>query len=357
MVTISAQIWEKRKIQQRYVAFENGKQVIKQQEVDQNICTSINKPLSDFGAKFSTANGSPLSVEDATRLVRDGATLLVTADGKPIDKGWLRAVSGETVVMEAEGLAHAQFLYNPSNQGNSALPTTAAPRLAMLCADERGAVKVAVNANSGNAYANQVYYDNIGGLRGVRGQAMMIRGGINIDSSAYGSIATPQPAPDGKKLLADVKFDAYDLTGKLVPKSEALKRLRSGGLVLLAGDNKVPDSNYLKAFRGDILVIASGDFVFPTGMPNPYDMAVKSTAAGAGPGKPGPAIALPGNGVVAPVAPVRIVPALIRRAQAAPAPAAPQPAAPQKEATPAAKPANGNAKPAAKLAGAPAKPK
>jgi len=338
-VWITAQVWEKRKVQQHFAVIENGKQVVKQQEVEQNVSNYIHKSLGDFSAKFATAAGSALSLEDATRRVKDGATLLITADGKPIDKSWLRAVAGDTVVMQAEGLAHAHFQYNQYNQGNTPLPTTAAPRLALLRADESGAVKAAVNPNGGNAYGNQIYYQDLAGGRFGGGRAVMIQGGINIDGAYYGPATDTKSGPDGKKLLADVKFDAYDVTGKLVPKSDALKRLRAGGLVLLAGDNKFPDTDYLKAFRDDILVLVSGEFVFPQGVPNPYDSLVKSaTLTPAKPAPPAPGAVI---GRVAPAIQLRLAPALARPVQIAPAAPAKAPAPPAKpvEEKPVAKPA------------------
>jgi len=339
-VWITAQVWEKRKVQQQVFVVENGKQVLKQQEVEQNVCSSIHKSLGDFGAKFTTADGSPLSIEDATRRVKDGATLLVTADGKPIDKSWLRAVAGDTVVMQAEGLAHAHFQYNQYNQGSSPLPTTAAPRLALLRTDESGAVKVAVNPNGGNGNGNQIYYDDFGGGRVSRGR-VMIQGGINVNGAYYGPSADTQPSPDGAKLLAEVKFDAYDVTGKLVPKAQALKRLRAGGLVLLAGDNKFPDADYVKAFRDDILVLVSGEFVFPPGVPNPYDLLVKSASPAPGPGNPALPAVVPA--IAAPALQLKLAPAVIQRVQVVPAPAAPLRAV-----VPAAKPVEAAAKPAVK---------
>ena len=279
-VWITAQVWEKRKVQQQFFAVENGKQVMKQQEVEQNVSNYIHKAIGDFGAKFSTADGEALSTEEATKRVKNGATLLVTADGKPIDRAWLRAVEGDTVVMQAEGLAHAQFQYNLYNPANSALPTTASPRLALFRADETGAVKVAVNPNSGMGNGNNVYYEDLGGGQ-FRGRAIAVQGNFAIDGS--GTVlqqGTAKSAAENRKLLSDIKFDAYDTTGKRVPRAEALKRLRAGGLVLLAGDNRFPDAVYLKAFRDDILVLVSGELVFPAGMPNPYDMPVK-TAGGA----------------------------------------------------------------------------
>ena len=350
-VWITAQVWEKRKVQQQFFVIENGKQVMKQQEVEQNISNYIHKALGDFGAKFTTAGGTVLSVEDATRRLKDGATLLVTADGKPIDMGWLRAVAGDTVIMQAEGLGRAHFQYNAYDPESSSLPTTAAPRLALLCADTTGSVKVAVNTQAANQYGNQVYYEDLGGARIIRGRAAMMQGGF-VNGAYYSPSAGSQPAPEGKKSLADVKFDAYDLNGKLVPKAEALKRLRAGGLVLLAGDTKFPDPNYLKAFRDDILILVSGEFVFPAGMPNPYDIPAKSTAPPPGPGKPAPAppVAVPAVRVVGAAAPViqlKIAP-VAPAVPAVPATPAPAPKTAKGPEKPANKPSEAATKPAPK---------
>jgi hypothetical protein len=322
-VWITAQVWEKRKVQQQFFAVENGKQVMKQQEVEQNVSNYIHKAIGDFGAVFSTADGAALSTEEATKRVKDGATLLVTADGKPIDRAWLRAVEGDTVVMQAEGLAHAHFQYNLYNPANSALPTTASPRLALFCADEAGAVKVAVNPNVGTANGNNVYYEDLGGGQ-FRGRAIAVQGNFVIDGggTVYQQGAA-KSAVENRKLLTDIKFDAFDTAGKRIPRAEALKRLRAGGLVLIAGDNRFPDAAYLKAFRDDILVLVSGEFVFPAGMPNPYDMPVKTTGAPPGPGMADPVIRpAPAVRLIAPAAQLRVAPVVIKPVAPAPLPKA-----------------------------------
>jgi hypothetical protein len=308
---------------------------MKQQEVEQNYTNYIHKAIGEFGGKFWSADGTTLSSEDATRRVKGGATLLVTADGKPIDQAWLRAVESDTVVMQTEGLAHAHFLFNQQDTANSALPTTASPRLALFRADESGAVKVAVNG--GTANANNVHYDDLGGGRVIRARAVAFQGNIQFDN---GSVVaqTDASAVENRKLLADVKFDAYDIRGKLIPRAAAINCLKAGGLVLLAGDNKFPDAAYLKSFRDDILVLVSGEFVFAQGVPNPYDMPVKSEAAPPGPGRGDPVVRpAPAFGLVPPVVQFRAAPAIIQAVPVAPAP--------KPEAKPAAKPAE---KPAAK---------
>ena len=84
-VWITANVYEKRKVQQQFMVNENGKNVLKQQEVEQMISNYVHKTIADFGGKFTTADGTSLTTEEATRRVKDGATLLITADGKPVD--------------------------------------------------------------------------------------------------------------------------------------------------------------------------------------------------------------------------------------------------------------------------------
>lgn len=302
VVWVTAHIYQKQKVQQQFVVVENGKQVVKQQEVEQTVATYVRKSLGDFGGKFNTADGMAISAEEATRRVKDGATLLITADGKPVDMGWLKAVNDDAVVMTAEGLAEAHFTH-----GYAPFPMTAAPRLVMLGTDDKGEVRVPVNANAGNANAG-VYYGNFRGRANFGGQ-IMIQADDGFVAAGPPAAAT-SPGSDGKKALADIRFDAYDVNGKMVSRAEALNRLKAGGLVVLAGDNRFPDADYLKAFRDDLLVITSAELVFPAGQPNPFDRPVPKPAAGAA--KPANAAApvqiAPAVGVAAPAV-------IIKRAQ------------------------------------------
>jgi hypothetical protein len=298
-IWITANVYEKRKVQQQFMVNENGKNVLKQGEIEQTISNYIHKTIGDFGGKFTTADGTALSTEEATRRVKDGATLLVTADGKPVDKLWLKAVNDDTVIMTAEGLGEAYFVH-----GYAPFPTTAAPRLTMLSTNDKGEVRLPVNPNSGNING-PMYYDDFGGRRPIRGGRVMIQQNIDFTEldGVYGNNHTVTPVgSDGKKALTDVKFDAYDLNGKLIAREVALKRLKAGGLVVLAGDNRFPDAEYLKAFRDDLLVIVSGELVFPAGMSNPYDTLVRPTPAAPKPAQPqaAPAQAVPAVGVAAP---------------------------------------------------------
>jgi len=273
-VWITAQVYQKQKVTQQFFTVENGKQVMKQQEVEQVVPNYIRKTIGDFGGKFGTVGGTALSVEEATRRVKDGATLLVTADGKPVDAGWLKAVANDTVIMTAEGLGEAHFVC-----GHAPYPSTASPRLVMLGTDDKGEVRVPVNPNAMNP--NGQIFNEFGGRGGFRGRIVIQNGNDNFDGAVpqqTASTSTPAGA-DGKKALADIKFDAYDVTGKLVSRSEALTRLKAGGLTVVAGDNRFPDAGYLTALREDLLVIVSPELVFQPGQTNPFDRVASKAAA------------------------------------------------------------------------------
>lgn len=233
---------------------ENGKQVQKQtqRQVEYDTVTTqhFSKALDEFGGTFRTADGTPLTAAEATTRVKGGATLLASSDGKPVAGAWLRGVAGDTVVMTAEGLAHANL-----NWGGDTLPTTPAPRLARLGTDASGApVAPTVAASTNNGYA---YYDDFGEGRAFRGGKMAWRGDVGY----YGN--NPAPVPVTLKPLADVKFEAYDVTGKLIGRTEVLKRLSAGGTVLVAGDSRMPDAAYLKAFKEDVIVLTGPELVLP----------------------------------------------------------------------------------------------
>jgi hypothetical protein len=235
--------------------------------------------------------------------VKDGATLLITSDGKPVDKGWLKALNDDAVIATAEGFAEAHFVH-----GYAPFPMTAAPRLVMLGTDDKGEVRVPVNANS-MGVNDGMYYE--GRVRGNFNGRIMIQNEFGGFVPAASAVPTSPVGSDGKKALPDIKFDAYDLNGKLVSRTEALNRLKAGGMVVLAGDNRFPDNDYLQAFRSDLLVIVSPELVFPAGQPNPFDRPVANTAPAA---KPANAVA-PGQLVpVQQIAPVQIAPAVIKRA-------------------------------------------
>jgi hypothetical protein len=283
---------------------ENGNQVQKQvqKQVEQDIVTSqyFSKTLSEFNGKFTTADGTPLTLEEATARVKNGATMLASADGKPIAPSWLRSVGPDTVVMVADGLSHAQPQW-----GGAPLPTTPAPRLALYGTDASGKLMAPCTSQPFNS--DYSVYDDFaweGGGRAFRGK--MIRGGF--DSGYYPAPSQVQ-ATVVFKPLTDVKFDAYDVNGKLVSKNDVLKRLAAGGMVLVAGDNRLPDDTYLKAFKDDVLVLVGPELVLPVA---PVDQTKKKD-----PAKTAPAPAVQ----VAPVAPAILKPAVIIKGRAAVAPA------------------------------------
>ena len=273
-----------------YFVVENNKQV--QKRVEQEIVTSryVNKTLADCNGTFTAADGTLLNLEEATGRVKNGATVLVSSDGKPIAKRWLRATSPDTVVMVADGFSHVQPQW-----GSNLLPETPAPRLTMLGSDARG--KVVAPCTSAPIDGGGMYADVFIGNR------ILARGG-RIRNYAYSS-NQPSNATVVLKPLTDVKFDAYDLGGKLIARGEVLKRLAAGGMVLVAGDDRMPDPNYLKGFRGDLLVLVGPELVLPV---PPIDETKKKNAANNGAVRPAvPAIIIRGRvggAAIVPAAPV-----------------------------------------------------
>ena len=177
----------------------------------------------------------------------------------------------------------------------------------MLGTDDTGKVLTActsqpLNAGGGVYYDNEVMFIN-GGARVLRGRA--IRGDF------YGGYDPNQAnAKVVLKPLADVKFDAYDQTGKLLPHSEAMKRLAAGGMVLVAGDNRMPDETYLQGFREDVLVLVGSELVLPV---PPIDQTKKKEAVKnpmAAPAAPG-AVVQPLPAVIQPGVLIKVQPAAV----------------------------------------------
>ena len=235
-----------------YFEMEGNNQVQKQIEQDVVTTQYFHKTLAEFNGKFATADGSPLTCDEATARVKNGATVLASADGKPISKAWLRSVGADTVVMVAEGLSHANVQW-----GGDPYPSTPAPQLTLLTANDKGTVLAPTTnpaATNNDGYNDEVMWN--GGGRMVR-----LRGG-RFNGGYYGG-NQPTEVKVAPKPLTEVKFDAFDLTGKLVPKSEVFKRLAAGGMVVVAGDGRMPDDTYLKGFREDVLVLIGSELVIP----------------------------------------------------------------------------------------------
>lgn len=230
---------------------ENGKRVTKivREEVERPVASYVS--LADQGAKFTTAAGAPVSAEAVQRRAQNGLVVLVSADGKPVEKGWLRAADPDAVVITADGLASIA-----PPRSLVAAPTLP-PRLVLLGTGADGRVQAAYNPA---AEASGVFY-------GPGNRVVFINNGAGMqpiflnDNGGYSPSPTPSTAAAPVKPLAEVKFDAYDRTGRLVPRTDALARLKAGGLVLVSGDTRAPDESYLKLFRGDLLVLSSPELL------------------------------------------------------------------------------------------------
>ncbi len=237
----------------------DGKPVTKivQETVDRILPNYV--ALDATNPKFITAGGTTLTLDTVMKRAKDGLVVLVSADGKPVEKSWLRTVDPETLIISAEGLASQS-----APRAIVAVPT-AAPRLVLLGIDKDGKVQIAYNPGSSN--------NNNGNMQFARGGGRVVfmnnGGGAQQiflpDDGNY--VQNPVSAEAPVKSLEDIKFEAYDLNGKTVAKDAAMKRLKAGGFVLIAGDSRVPDASYLKLFRGDLLVLVSSELLnVPTGL-------------------------------------------------------------------------------------------
>lgn len=239
----------------------DGKPVTKivQETVDRILPNYV--ALDTTNPKFITAGGTTLTLDTVMKRAKDGLVVLVSADGKPVEKSWLRTVDPETLIISSEGLASQS-----APRAIVAVPT-AAPRLVLLGIDKDGKVQIAYNPVSGK---HNLYNGNMQFARGgVRVVFMNNGAGVEQmfvdDDGNY--VQNPVSAEAPIKSLEDIKFEAYDLNGKTVAKDAAMKRLKAGGFVLIAGDSRIPDASYLKLFRGDLLVLVSSELLnVPTGL-------------------------------------------------------------------------------------------
>jgi hypothetical protein len=231
-----------RKVKQTHTVVENvnGQQQVKQVVRDVTIMQATQVALTGLAATVTTADGAPSGVPELLRRAKDGVTVLVSADGKPVERAWLRSVSPTTLVVAAEALAATLPPMPLQNRAGAATP---APRLTLLAAGTDGTVRVSTRPTVGGRHVS-------GRAVFVNGGAMMIDDGFAVPPTA----GTPQSRP-----LGEVGFDAYDLSGRLVAKDEAVRRLRAGGLVLVSADARFPDPHFVQPFRGDLLVLVSGE--------------------------------------------------------------------------------------------------
>ena len=260
-VFITGFTYQKQKQIQTKIEIVNGQQVVKQEPVDVMSQVYFQRQLTDAFIKLTTADGMELAPADAIARVKSGAPVLISSDGKPVEKSWLRAVASDTVVVTSPAMADATFV--PQGQG---YPAGTAPRLVLLAADADGKVMIAHNPNGNGNFANgyadeQVMFANRGGGVMVMNGRMIQRGGFDVGAPGVQAGQTNFPG----KLLDEVKFDAFDLKGAAVPRSEAIKRLKAGGVVLISCDGRLPDADYLKPFQGDLLVLVSSELILPPG--------------------------------------------------------------------------------------------
>jgi hypothetical protein len=273
----------------------NGQQVLKQVERDVPTLRTNRYGVADLPGTVATADGSPVGPAELARRAKAGVTVLVSADGKAVDRAWLRAVGPDAVVVTSAVLAKAAAA--PVQSPGRAPVTTAAPRLTLLTAGPDGTVRVTAQPAAGGRYVSSRMV--------VLGNGAMP---VMLEDDNFPGVpgGRPQVRP-----LSEIGFDAYDLTGRLVAREEALRRLRAGGLVLTSADSRLPDAAFLRPFCGDLLVLVSGDR-----LSNPV----------AGESAPEPARG-PGGGVIRqPVAPLPLiqpvpVPALPAAPAVLPAPA------------------------------------
>jgi hypothetical protein len=297
---------QKSTINRQIVEHINGKAVTKlvQEEVERLSATYVG--LETLNPKFTTVQGTERSADAVLKKAKDGLVVFVSADGKPVSKTWLRAVDPDAVIVAAEGLVSPV-----APRATTPIPT-AAPRLVLLGTAADGKVQVAYNpageSDSQQFHGNRVavFINNGNGAIFVNNDGMPVR-----NSAPLSAVAPIKP-------LEDTKFDAYDLNGKAVAKADALKRLKAGGLVLIAGDTAAPDAGYLNMFRGDLIVLASPELVN-------VPLGTKSKSA-EGPPIAAPAV-LPAAVPALAARPILVRPAVIK---VAPLPVAPPRAAPSK---------------------------
>lgn len=311
-------VYKNQKVTQSRSVIEtvDGKPTTKivQEEVERMVASYV--ALDTINPKFTTAQGATLTTDSVMKRAKTGFVVLVSADGKPVSKSWLRTIDPEAVIATADGLV------SPVAPRAITIVPTAAPRLVLLGTGTNGKVQIAYNAAGGgnNGYGGGQF---IGGNRVVfinNGNGMQ-QVFLGDDGGYYSNPnATPVNAEAPVKSLEDAKFEAYDLNGKTVAKADALKRLKAGGFVLIAGDNRVPDASYLKLFRGDLLVLVSPELLnVPTGIKGVAKPAVGQPALL--PAAPAPAVA-PAKPLLLKPAVIRVAPLRVQPLKEVPAPPA-----------------------------------
>jgi hypothetical protein len=325
-LALTGVIDETRKEPVKTTAVENGQVTAAETVRRVGRTTTVRKTLAELAGELSTAGGVRLTPEEAARRVQDGSAVLVSADGKPVAPGWLRAADPDAVVITSPSFAHADF-QAPNRAVSRRMradadvpqgPATPEPRLVLLAADPDGRVTLAVYPTSpaGGTGSSRFVVQQNGGVNNP--------GVVQLQVVAEVTVTGPEAKPaTEKKPLDEVAFNAYTADGALLPRADALARLKAGGLVLVAGDNRLPDQAYRKLFHRDLVVLASAELSQPaaTGVSTfrQVPLPVMPAAPGAIQLQPIPAPIAPRN----PPA-VRVIPRAIGPAPA-PAPNAPAP--------------------------------
>ena len=241
---------KKVEVQQAVVKIVNGKQQIERvkREVDQRVPTV--KTLGERREVFTTSDRSTITAEEAHRRFANGAVALISMDGKPVDAGWLRVMDRDVISI------HSPEITSPVSTGYNRVVRTPAPRLAYLVPDADGTIRVAANAIAPNpGLPNNVIIAGNGNAQIVL-QANI--NGVPVNANAPIAGQTGEKTP-----LDQISFEAYTANGDSVTKDEALRRLKAGGIVAIAGSNQKPDEAYLKAFTPNLLVLVAAELVVP----------------------------------------------------------------------------------------------
>lgn len=295
-----------KKVQMQVPKRVNGKIEFEKKEVDQRMPTS--KLLGERGEVFTTIDGSKLTAEEAVRRLSAGAVALISMDGKPVDAGWLRVMDKDIITIHSTEITSQVASYNRGVK-------TPAPRLAFLTPDADGVIRIAMaDPQELPGVGNVVIAGNGGAVVQAR---IQINGGAVLPIQVDNGGAAAAPGKKGEKLPLDkINFEAYTARGESVSKEDALKRLKAGGIVAIAGSNQKPDEAFMKSFTPDLLVLVAQELVHGGG-------GTSSVIGGFG-----------GVGGIARPLPIQI--------QALPAQIAPANPVPAKPADPNAKPADGD---------------
>jgi hypothetical protein len=203
------------------IEIQNGQQVQKQVVQDVQTYTTTVLTLNNYAGPVTASDGGLVAAAELARRAKEptGVTVLVSADGKAVDRAWLGAVAPGTIVLAGEAFANTTAAPQMPFVANRLQPATQAPRLALLTPGPDGKVRVVVRAPGGNTAEVRAAILRLQLLNNGNGAIPLMLDDVN---------GIPTGGPE-ERALADTGFDAYELDGRLVPRAEALGRLRAGG--------------------------------------------------------------------------------------------------------------------------------